>query len=149
MSDYHQPDYSEYMDESGKLTTAGEMTIQQGLAVLGESAWRNAEVHGFHESKRQYPEEIALFHSEISESFEAYRNTEPPLWFRTKSGDVSDLLFGEDNVPNKAEGMVAELADAIIRFADVARDRRWPLGKAVVNKHLYNLSRPFMHGKRL
>ena len=143
--------YGEFMDANGKLTSRGEAVLMHGLDVLSEAAWRNSEAHGFHDSGRSYLEELFLVHSEISEAGESWRKDEPELWFRDESGNklVGDgAEWGADEVPNKAEGMSAEAADAFIRLADINRSHGWSLGWALVAKMRYNVTRPFMHGKK-
>ncbi len=39
-----------------------------------------------------------------------------------------------------------ELADAIIRIMDAAKERDWRVAEAVVAKAEYNKTRPFKHG---
>ena len=40
-----------------------------------------------------------------------------------------------------------ELADVVIRILDFAGSRNLNLASAILDKHVYNLSRPFRHGK--
>lgn len=141
-------DLSPYVNKDGSLTARGESTIIIAFAALAEAAWTNSELHGFHESDRPYSEEIALFHSEVAESFEEDRAGRDPLWFKGKDGAVETEPYNEAGEILKAEGMATELGDAVIRFADSCKARKWNLGVAIVLKHRYNLTRPFMHGKK-
>lgn len=69
------------------------------------------------------PEKIALIHSEISEALEA---------------DRKGLM--DDHLPHRP-GIEVELADAIIRIADLAGALGLDLGEAVREKMAYNAQR--------
>jgi len=49
----------------------------------------------------------------------------------------------------KPQGFKYELADAVIRIADLAEACGVDLGGAIFEKMQFNCSRPFMHGKTL
>lgn len=78
-------------------------------------------------------QKVALIHSEVSEALEALRD-----------GHIH-MTRGECGKP---EGFVVELADAIIRIADVAGAMKLDLDAAIVAKVEYNTERPRRHGKR-
>ena len=80
------------------------------------------------------PEKLALIHSEISEALEAYR-TGIPLheWTRFK-------------LSSKPEGFGVELADAVIRIADLCGYLGLDLADMISEKHRYNKTRPQRHG---
>lgn len=40
-----------------------------------------------------------------------------------------------------------ELADVIIRILDMAEAKDWNIAKAIIEKHEYNKTRPYKHGK--
>jgi NTP pyrophosphatase (non-canonical NTP hydrolase) len=73
---------------------------------------------------------LMLIVTEIAEGAEAYRKGNPP----------------SDHIP-EYDGLTEELADAIIRIADLAAYLQLPLGAAVVAKMDYNAGRERLHGK--
>jgi NTP pyrophosphatase (non-canonical NTP hydrolase) len=76
---------------------------------------------------------LALVHSEVSEAVECAR---------------CGLLewYEEDGKP---EGMVVELADAVIRIADLCEALGLDLESAIELKHEYNKTRSHRHGGKL
>ncbi len=116
-----------------------------GLTIRGliAEAHTTAREKGWHDpdiDQRTFGEEIALFHSELSEALEAYRDgddmtriTHPP----TAEGDRS---------PSKPEGVAVELADTLIRIFDTCGARGIPLEDALRQKMAYNKTRPHRHG---
>lgn len=76
---------------------------------------------------------LALVHSEISEAVEAVRD-----------GNI-DLCYGPEG-SGKPEGMVIELADAVIRIMDLCQALGLSLEEAMAVKHEYNQTRPHRHG---
>lgn len=77
-------------------------------------------------------EKIALCHAELSEFVEVMR----------KDSDKKS-----EKTPDHAAG-AEELADAIIRILGVCKRLGYNIGKAVVDKNNYNITRPYKHGKR-
>ncbi len=143
------------VDDQGTMSEDAEGVVELAFEILGAAAYRNAVAHGWYdrEEPRGLPEEIALIHSEVSEALEAYRDGSPGaglsevLFYRHKSGVVLDLPEVDGEL-NKPEGIAAEYADTVIRVADSAFGRQYPLGPAVIEKHKYNQSRPFQHGRK-
>ncbi len=89
---------------------------------------RHMAMQGF--NKKEFGTDIALMHSELSESLEADR-----------AGALDDKL-------PQSEGRAVELADCVIRIMH-AQDKYSleSIGSLVIQKHLYNTTRPYKHGK--
>lgn len=87
------------------------MTIEE----LCKRSYDVAVAKGWHEQKRSFDEVIALFHSEVSEALECYRDPEHEL---------GDIWFSEEGKP---EGITIELADLLIRIGDTAVDMGIPV----------------------
>lgn len=150
-----------HVDDKGNLTPLGEKLIIKAFRVLAIAAWNNAEAHGFHETDRGFPEEISLIHSEVSEALEEWRDGRDfnEVHYTAKyerldyKGEVVKVeipapQFRADGSMNKPEGIGMEAADSIIRWADCDENRGLDLGERIVEKHRYNVTRPYMHGKK-
>lgn len=91
----------------------------------------NAVAKGFWKANQDVGTKVALIHSEVSEGFDAFRN-----------GDAND-----DKLPSR-KGIEVELADAIIRIMDLAEHLHLDLAGAIIEKHEYNKTRAYLHGKK-
>ncbi len=130
--------------------------------------------HGWWEEPKSIGELLALIHSEVSEALEEHRNGYAPnktyysgkekLEVETDSvtlinivespnkidGDTSIISnFGKDNLNvNKPEGIPSELADVVIRVADMCGYYGIDLEKAIEEKMEYNETRSHKHGEK-
>lgn len=103
------------------------MTIEE----LVKDAYANSKAHGFHDGTLNIAEKLCLIHSEVSEALECNRNGEPDYWM---SGP-------------KPEGLATELADVVIRVADLCGALGIDLQFMLHQKMKYNSTRPHKHGK--
>ena len=109
----------------------GALSVRELVRV----AHANAVAKGFHDPAPTFGDFIALAHSELSEALEAYR--EHGLAAGTSDG-------------GKPEGVASELADTVIRIADMCGALGLDLEGAIVAKVAHNAGRPYRHGgKRL
>lgn len=93
---------------------------------------KNAVNHGWWENDRELPEILMLIVSELSEALEEYRAGRPMVWHEER----------------KPEGIAVEVIDALIRILDWCGKEGIDVEALVNEKHEYNKTRPYKHGKR-
>ncbi len=104
-----------------------------GEACVPVARWNEAQ--GFWESDNT-GEKFMLMVSELGEAMEAHRKSKPNTPVMCDKPGLGHLT-----------GVEEELADVIIRVMDFCGHHSIDLGSAVYAKLMYNLSRPFKHGK--
>ena len=112
------------------------------LADLQKEAHAIAKDHGWWDTERTFGDLIALVHSELSEALEAYREREleaytPPDDVIGQPGKLGTTRqphpfpgvggYVNVKVSTKPEGVASELADVVIRVADMAEHYHWDL----------------------
>lgn len=107
--------------------------------------------NGWFESERSFGDDIALLHSEVSEMFEAYRDS-------GLLGTTVCKSCGEANAGTldthcgtlmKPEGVGSEAADVLIRLLDSCLRADINLGQEFTRKLAYNRTRGHRHGGKL
>ena len=109
------------------------------IRTLQNEAWANSEKHGFHETEkdREPITKLMLMIEEIIESFQEIRD----------GNNLRLITYREED--GKPEGFPVELADLVIRTCDLAGILQVDLMRAIAEKHAFNLTRPYKHGRKL
>lgn len=107
------------------------------ISELIKQAHQTAREKGWWDKEPAFGELIALCHSELSEALEDFRNGNPldETWY----GPLSD----------SPRGIPIELADVVIRIADMCGHYDIDLEAAIRIKMEYNKSRPYRHGNKV
>lgn len=124
-----------------------------GLNKLAEQINETSHNKGWYDSPRSFGEVAALFHSEISEALEEWRNghelnevyhVEPTGAFLFP--DHKSLMTWVTQMGVKPEGVPIELADVIIRILDTCAENGIDIESAITAKMAYNEGRSYRHG---
>lgn len=117
----------------------------------------NAVEHGFWEPKMEFNTALMLIVGEIAEAMEEHRAGRPMVWHKCnlyggECGDTCDYMVRGacecGNAQVKPEGIAVEMADALIRILDWFGSEGLDVEAIVREKHEYNKTRPYKHGKR-
>ena len=114
-----------------------ELTIKKIMKMAHKQAKKSGWWEGEETSPRNYPEQLALFHSEISEALEEYR---------MHGLDPTKFIYYDEK--GKPLGLAIELADLMIRLGDTCEKYKIPLEEAIKIKMVYNSTRGHRHGEK-
>jgi len=107
-------------EDRKSVILAGRVLQFQAHQASVIAGWHDAQLNG---EAVDVPKKLCLIHSEISEAME---------------GDRKDLM--DDHLPHR-KMVEVELADAMIRIADLAGALKLDIGAAIAEKMEYNESR--------
>lgn len=124
-------------------------------------AHENAKNHGFWDQPKEFGTTIALIVGEASEAHDEHRDGRGPLETYYKCPNHGNLDADKVSPQQddgtflcpacweivKPEGIPTEMADIIIRVLDYVGWAGIDIVTAGNNKHAYNVTRPYMHGK--
>lgn len=153
-----------------------EQINSEGITGLVEQSGTNSQDHGFHDDKPDLADfvdterghqayenalrnfwiaKLDLIHEELAEMLGELRSGRAPgeVYYVSKANngiEFSRQAYDEKGVPvYKPEGFGIELADVVIRAADLAFLTKLPLAELIAIKHEYNRSRSYKHGRKL
>ena len=108
------------------------MALGIDLRQLQRAAHEHSLERGFWEEGRSYGDSLALVHLEVSEAHEAYRSDGLATW-QTERDESGLERRVPSNLLGKPEGLVFELADVLVRLADVCEYYAVDLSVGAVN----------------
>ena len=133
------------------------------IKELVEKAHQGAAEKGFWDHAPEFGTLIALVHSELSEALEEARKGKPSdqNYYECRFEDKKpQICQGFNNACLVSEskrkecgyakpcGVPSELADAVIRIADMCGGLGIDLDAAITEKMAFNANRPYKHGKK-
>lgn len=95
----------------------------------------NNQNHGFNVNEVNSDQQLMLIVSEVTEAHEELRNNHAP----------TDVYYSDGGKP---EGFATELADIIVRTLGLAAALNIDIGAVLSEKHAYNVTRPYKHGRQ-
>lgn len=119
-----------YEESQEQMKKENRATMGRYVDMLCHQVHEIAKDKGWWDVKeRNNGELIALMHSELSEALEGLRHGNGP------SEHIPEFNCAEE-----------ELADTVIRIADMCAARGWRLGEAIIAKMEFNEGRSHKHG---
>lgn len=126
------------------------------ITELVERATEQAALSGFTVPghPRSIAEHVALITTEVGEVYEAYRDGMAPAAQRYEHADGvvnHHWAMAHDNDEKhlgKPVGIPSELADIVIRVANMCGEYGIDLERVITEKLYYNATRPHMHGRK-
>lgn len=123
----------DFIEVMNRALKGPSLRISEMVKISHETAKAKGWYDG--QGQRNIPEALCLIHSEITEALEEYRQ------FPNKLHELSHI--GDERKP---VGFPSELADILIRVADLAGYLDINLEQAVKEKMAYNITREYRHG---
>jgi hypothetical protein len=118
------------------LNLAHDLEFRDKFNQLQKLMYDIAKLKGWHSPSKTFGEQVVMMHSELSEVIEAYR---------TVDGDATRVWLGLEGKP---EGVPIEFADLTIREMDTCKLYKINLFDAIIEKAIFNLTRPHRHGDK-
>lgn len=145
MSDGPRDTDVQWWHSKGKLAPVERLGSPMTLREFQREAHAIAVEKGWWDQERNIGEVVALIHSEISEALEEYRKYGPDgikalRWVPVMTNDARYAGL------SKPEGFFVELADAVIRIADLFERYGVSMEDVIRAKMAYNRTRPYRHG---
>jgi hypothetical protein len=119
------------------------------LKEIGFAACENAVVHGFYDEILELLDHKALTVKQKAFIRHLWRANRLMLIVSELAEGMEGMRSSNLSSEPKSGGLGEELADTQIRLAEFAYDEMIDLEKAVINKHTYNLTRPYKHGDKV
>ena len=152
-----------FVAEDGTLSDMAKDEVRDGFNTFAAAVSRTAHAHGWWSDDegnfqdRNTGEMLMLMVCELAEAMESHRDGEPLLWYEHKDpasvpvakNNWSSHRVNDDGVPGKPQGVASEFADCIIRILDTCETRNIPVVQALLDKHAYNITRPYRHGGKV
>lgn len=105
--------------------------IERSYGTAKEKGWWDDNAG----ADRSFGTALMLMVSELAEALEEYRQNRA----------LDEIWYADSGKP---EGIPVELADTIIRIADLCGHYNIPLVRALTEKMAYNKTRPYRHGNK-
>ena len=119
-------------------TEYGDISLLKLMKESNKTArahgWWDLPIVGGVPLERNFGEILSLWHSEISEALEEWRDGRgfDEIYYRLSDG--------------KPEGIPVEVADLLIRIADICEEKGIPVIRALKEKMSFNKTRQYRHG---
>lgn len=120
---------NEETDDQVLTRISRELHVAQGIKGFWDGAWKPDG------SISNVDQKLILIMGEVIEAHEEYRSND----------DLKHVYYREDGKP---EGFEFELADVFIRLMDLAGALGIDIGARVAEKHAFNQTRPYKHGRQ-